>query len=66
MGRQGKLRIESLGELKKALCASPDCELGLLIRDERKVEMEIDKKVVADLVKLLQKVVGDRDKDDDY
>ena len=66
MGRQGKLRIESLGELKKALGASPDCEFGLLIRDERKVEMEIDKKVVADLVKLLQKVVGDRDKDDDY
>ena len=66
MARQGKLRIESLSELKNALSASPECEFGLLVRDERKVEMEIDKKVVAELVKLLQKVVGNRDKDDDY
>jgi hypothetical protein len=64
-GRQGKLRIESLGELKKALSASAECEFGLLVRDERKVEMEIDPKVIAELVKLLQKAVGNRD-DDDY
>ena len=64
-GRQGKLRIESLGELKKTLTASPGCEIGLLVRDERKVEMEIDAKVIAELVKLLQKVVGNRE-DDDY
>jgi hypothetical protein len=64
-GRQGKLRIESLGELKKTLSASPECEFGLLVRDERKVEMEIDPKVIAELVKLLQKAVGNRD-DDDY
>jgi hypothetical protein len=65
MARQGKLRIESLADLKKTLSASAEVEFGLLIRDERKVEMEIDKKVVAELVKLLQKVVGHRD-DDDY
>jgi hypothetical protein len=65
MARQGKLRIESLGELKRALSASTESEFGLLIRDERKVEMEIDKKVVAELVKLLRKVVGDRDTDYD-
>lgn len=65
MARQGKLRIESLSELKKTLTASPQCEFGLLVRDERKVEMEIDPKVIAELVKLLQKVVGNRD-DDDY
>lgn len=66
MARQGKLRIESLGELKKALTSSPECEFGLLVRDERKVEMEIDKTVIAELVKLLQKAVGNRDRDDDY
>jgi len=65
MARQGKLRIESLVELKTALSAAPEIEFGLLIRDERKVEMEIDKKVVAELLKLLQKVVGNRG-DDDY
>ncbi len=65
MARQGKLRIESLADLKKTLSASAEVEIGLLIRDERKVEMEIDKKVVGELVKLLQKVVGNRD-DDDY
>lgn len=66
MARQGKLRIESLGELKKTFSASPTCEFGLLVRDERKVEMEIDKKVIAELLKLLQNVAGDRDHDDDY
>lgn len=66
MARQGKLRIESLGELKKALTATPGCEFGLLVRDERKVEMEIDAKVVAELVRLLQKVVGNRDDETDY
>jgi hypothetical protein len=66
MARQGKLRIESLAELKKTFTATPDCEFCLLVRDERKVEMEIDKKVVAELVKLLQKVTGNRDHDEDY
>jgi hypothetical protein len=64
-GRAAKLRIESLGELKKTLTADPECEFGLLVRGERKVEMEIDPKVVAELVRLLQKIVGNRD-DDDY
>jgi hypothetical protein len=66
MARQGKLRIESLADLKKALTSSTEGEFGLLVRDERKVEMEIDKTVVAELVKLLQKVGGNRDHDDDY
>jgi hypothetical protein len=66
MARQGKLRIESLGELKKALTASPETEFGLLIRDERKVEMEIDKKVVAELAKWLHKAAGHRDDDAAY
>jgi hypothetical protein len=63
-GRAAKLRIESLGELKKTLTTA-DCEFGLLVRGERKVEMEIDAKVVGELVRLLQKIVGNRD-DDDY
>jgi hypothetical protein len=63
-GRPGKLRIESLGELKKAL-TTPETEFGLLVRGERKVEMEIDPKVVGELLRMLQKVVGNRD-DDDY
>ena len=62
--RQGKLRIESLGELKKNL-STPECEFGLLVRGERKVEMEIDTKVVNELLRMLQKVAGNRD-DDDY
>ena len=65
MARQGKLRIESLGELKKALTAEPDCEFGLLVRGERKVEMEIDAKVVSEVLRMLQKIVGNRD-DEDY
>jgi hypothetical protein len=65
MARQGKLRIESLGELKKTLSSSGESEFGLLVRGERKVEMEIDPKVVGELLKLLQKVVGNRD-DDEY
>ena len=64
MARQGKLRIESLGELKKTL-SSGETEFGLLVRVERKVEMEIDPKVIGELLKLLQKVVGNRD-DEDY
>ena len=64
-GRQGKLRIESLGELKKTLTSSGESEFGLLVRGERKVEMEIDAKVVAELLRLLQKAVGNRE-DDDY
>ncbi len=63
-GRQGKLRIESLGELKKTLTSSGESEFGLLVRGERKVEMEIDTKVVSELLKLLQKVVGHRDEED--
>ena len=66
MARQGKLRIESLDELTKVLTSSAECEFGLLVRDERKVEMEIDKTVIAELVKLLRKVVGNRGRDDDY
>ena len=66
MARQGKLRIESLGELREALGASGETEFGLLVRGERKVEMEIDKEVVAELVKWLQKVAGNRGHDDDY
>jgi hypothetical protein len=65
MARQGKLRIESLGELKKTLTSTPADGFGLLVRGERKVEMEIDAKVVAELLKLLQKVVASHD-DDDY
>ncbi len=63
--RPGKLRIESLSELKKTLTTTPECEYGLLVRGERKVEMEIDPKVVNELVRLLVKVVGNRD-DNDY
>ncbi len=62
--RQGKLRIESLSELKKAFTENPDCEFGLLVRSERKVEMEIDAKVISELQKLLHKAVGNRG--DDY
>ncbi len=65
-GRQGKLRIESLAELKKTLAADTECEFGLLVRGERKVEMEIDQKVVAELLKLLHKAVGNRHDDEDY
>lgn len=65
-GRQSKLRIESLGELKKTLASSGGVEFGLLVRGERKVEMEIDPQVVGELVKLLQKAVGNRDDDEDY
>ncbi len=64
--RQGKLRIESLAELKKTLTSSPGCEFGLLIRSERKVEMEIDPKVIGELEKLLHKAVGTRHDDEDY
>ena len=64
MARQGKLRIESLGELKKTLTAPPDCEFGILVRGERKVEMEIDPKVITELLRLLQKIPASHD--DDY
>jgi hypothetical protein len=64
MARQGKLRIESLGELKKTLTSYPGCEFGLLVRSERKIEMEIDPKVVDELLRMLGKVV--RSHDDDY
>ena len=64
-GRQSKLRIESLGELKQTLSEYPGCEMGLLVRSERKIEMEIDAKVIAELQKMLQKV-GGHHRDDDY
>lgn len=66
MARQGKLRIESLGELRDTLSATPGIEFGLLVRGERKVEMEIDAKVVADLLRMLQKAIGNRRDDEDY
>jgi len=64
-GRQSKLRIESLVELKKTLTSHPDSEFALLVRSERKVEMDIDSKVIDELQKLLQKAVGNRG-DDEY
>ncbi len=63
MARQGKLRIESLMELKKTLTSSGESEFGLLVRGERKVEMEIDAKVVSELLRLLAKI-GNRGEDD--
>ena len=63
-GRQSKLRIESLSELKKTFTSNPDVEFALLVRGERKVEMEIDAKVIEQLQKLLQKAVGNRDEED--
>ena len=65
-GRQGKIRIESLGELKKTLSSYPGCEFGLLVRSERKLEMEIDQKVIDELQRMLHKVAGKHDRDDDY
>ena len=65
-GRQSKLRIESLSELKKTFSENPGIEFGLLVRGERKVEMEIDPKVIGELQKLLQKAVGHRGDDDEY
>ncbi len=64
-GRQSKLRIESLGELKKTFTSHPGSEFALLIRSERKVEMDIDPKVIGELQRLLQKAVGNRE-DDEY
>ena len=52
-GRQSKLRIESLAELKKTLTSQPECEFALLIRSERKVEMDIDTKVIGELLSLV-------------
>jgi hypothetical protein len=62
-GRQGKPCIESLLELKKTFAANPEAEFGLLIRGDRKVEMDIGPSVVAELQKLLQKIVGNRGDD---
>jgi hypothetical protein len=62
-GRQGKPSIESLLELKKTFAANPEAEFGLLIRGDRKVEMDIGPSVVAELQKLLQKIVGNRGDD---
>jgi hypothetical protein len=57
-GRQGKLRIESLAELKEALTTNSAAEFALLVRGERKVEMEIDAKVIGELQKWLHKAAG--------
>ena len=62
-GRQSKLRIESLIELKKTLASEPGAEFGLLVRGERKVEMDIDQKVIEELQRMLQKALGNRDED---
>jgi hypothetical protein len=48
-GRQSKLRIESLEELKQTFASHPESEFALLIRSERKVEMDIDPKVIGEL-----------------
>ena len=66
MARQGKLRIESLNELKKTFLSNPGVEFALLVRGERKVEMELDQKVVDELQRMLQKALGNRGDDDDY
>jgi hypothetical protein len=57
-GRQGKLRIETLAELKETLASNPGVELALLVRGERKVEMELDAKVIGELQKWLHKAAG--------
>ncbi|HEX3313979.1 MAG TPA: hypothetical protein VHR72_03755 [Gemmataceae bacterium] len=62
--RQGKLRIESLGELRTTLTSNPGVDFCLLVRGERKVEMEIDAKVIGELTKWLQKAAGNRGEDD--
>jgi hypothetical protein len=59
-GRQAKLRIESLADLKETLSSQPEVEFALLVRGERKVEMDIDAKVIGELQKLLHKAVGNR------
>ena len=65
-GRQSKLRIESLTELKQTFAENTGVEFGLLVRGERKVEMEIDATVIGELQKLLQKIGGRRDDDKDH
>jgi hypothetical protein len=64
-GRQSKLRIESLEELRQTFTSHPESEFALLIRSERKVEMDIDPKVIGELQRLLQKAIGNRG-DDEY
>jgi len=64
-GRQSKLRIESLAELKSTFSSQPEAEFALLVRGERKVEMDIDSKVIGELQKLLHKAVGNRGGHDD-
>jgi hypothetical protein len=63
-GRQAKPCIESLLELRKTIEEHPQSEFGLLIRTERKVEMDIAPKVIAELQKMLQKIGGSRRDDD--
>ena len=64
-GRQGKIRIESLTDLKKTFSSHPGVEFGLLVRGDRKVEMDLDQKVIDELQKLLQRTLGNRE-DEDY
>ena len=59
-GRQSKLRIESLMELKQTFATHSESEFALLVRGERKVEMDLDAKVIGELQKLLQKAIGNR------
>jgi len=59
-GRQAKPCIESLRELKEIFDSHSDSDFALLIRGERKVEMDLDSKVIAELRKWLQKVGGHR------
>ncbi len=66
MARQGKQRIESLAELKKTFTANPGSEFCILVRGERKVEIEIDVKVLGELEKLLHKAVGNRGEHEEY
>jgi hypothetical protein len=65
-GRQSKIRISSLNELKKTFISFPGCEFGLLVRSDRKIEMDIDQKVIDELQQLLQKTLGNRNDNDDY
>jgi hypothetical protein len=65
-GRQSKIRIETLGELKKTFTSYPGCEFCLVVRSDRKIEMDIDQKVIDQLQKLLQKAVGNREENEEY
>ncbi len=65
-GRQSKIRITTLSDLKKTLSSHTGAEFGLLVRGERKVEMDLDKQVIEQLQKMLQKVGGKYEDNEDY